>query len=193
MRKITVFMALTIAFCVFAPAPSQALKIRNPFRHKYDRSGEENAQLIIKNLKKSNPEFETIFKESAGWAVFPRIGKAGIGIGGASGNGRVYRKGEFIGTTSMLQASFGFQLGGQTYSEIIFFQNEAALEKFRGGKFELGANVSAIIINEGVAKEIGFKDGVIVVIIPQKGLMYEATISGQHFTFDEKRNKADTR
>lgn len=187
MRTIAKLVLGAFVFTLASSAPSQALRIKNPFRHKYERSGEENVRLIIKDLKKSNPEFETVFKDSAGWAVFPRIGKAGIGIGGASGNGRVYRKGEFIGTTSMLQASFGFQLGGQTYSEIIFFQNEAALERFMNGKFELGANISAIVIDAGVAKEIGFKDGIMVVIIPGKGLMYEATISGQHFTFDGKK------
>ena len=126
---------------------------------------------------------ETIFSNSVGWAVFPSIAKAGIGVGGASGNGRVYRKGVFIGTTTMTQVSFGFQLGGQTYSEIVFFQNDDTLNRFKQGKFDLGANVSAIVVDVGAAVKAGFKDGTIVFIKPQKGLMYEATISGQKFTF----------
>ncbi|MDD3145778.1 MAG: YSC84-related protein, partial [Candidatus Riflebacteria bacterium] len=83
--------------------------------------------------------------------------------------------------------SVGFQLGGQVYGEIIFFQDDVALNKFKQGNFELGANVSAVIVNAGVAKTAGFKDGIIVMVVPGGGLMYEATISGQKFTFKAKR------
>jgi lipid-binding SYLF domain-containing protein len=159
----------------------------NPFQRRHKRSGEENAQLLIDKVKRIDPDSERIFKNSTAWAVFPSIGKAGIGIGGAAGNGRVYRKGQFIGTTTMSQVSVGFQLGGQVYGEIIFFQDDVALNKFKQGNFELGANVSAVIVNAGVAKTAGFKDGIIVMVVPGGGLMYEATISGQKFTFKAKR------
>ncbi len=159
----------------------------NPFQRKHKRSGEENCQLTIQRMKSIDPDLEKTFKGSVGWAVFPEIGKAGVGIGGAAGNGRVYRKGVFIGTTTMTQVSIGFQFGGQTYSEIILFQNEQTLEKFKKGQFELGANISAIIVDTGAAKKAGFKDGTIVLVMPRKGLMYEATISGQKFTFKAAR------
>jgi lipid-binding SYLF domain-containing protein len=166
---------------------SSAIAGWNPFRRKHRRTGEENCQLVIEKVKNTGPEFKKLFDNAVGWAVFPSIGKAGIGVGGAAGNGRVYRKGEFIGTSTMTQVSVGFQLGGQVYSEIIFFQDDNTLNKFKGGKFELGANVSAVLVKEGVAETIGFKDGTIVLVLPREGLMYEATISGQKFTFKAKK------
>lgn len=183
-NKGILLMALIFVFSFIFSTFSQAW---NPFRQKHKRSGEENAQLLIEKVKKLDLKIEAIFQEAAGWAVFPRISKAGIGIGAASGNGRVYSKNQFIGTTTMMQASFGLQLGGKVYGEIIFFQDDNTLEKFKNGKFELGANVSAVIANKGAAREIGFKDGLIVFVLPGKGLMYEATVSGQKFTFKKSR------
>jgi lipid-binding SYLF domain-containing protein len=181
-------LALLLAFC-FCLVLSSARAGWDPFHRDYKRSGEENAQLFIKKLKKIDPDINKIFDHAVGWAVFPEIGKAGIGIGGAGGNGKVYRKGEFIGTTTMTQVSVGFQFGGQIYGEIIFFQDDNTLNKFKNGKFELGANVSAVVFDEGVAKTLGFKDGTIVIVMPKKGIMYEATVSGQKFTFKAKKSK----
>lgn len=160
----------------------------NPFK-KHRRSGEENAQLLIERMKRIDPEIDSVFKNATAWAVFPSIGKAGIGIGGAAGNGRVYRKGQFIGTTTMSQISVGFQFGGQVYSEIIFFQDDKTLERFKNGQFELGANVSAVVFRAGVARTAGYKDGTIIMVIPREGLMYEATISGQKFTFKPAKTR----
>ena len=179
-------MLLFLIFLLIAPTVSEGW---NPFRRKHKRSGEENAQLLIKKVKKLDQRMDGLFKKAAGWAVFPRISKVGIGIGAAAGNGRVYRKGKFIGTTTMSQASIGIQLGGQIYGEIIFFQDDITLDNFKNGKFDLGANISAVIIDTGKAREVGFKDGTIVLIIPHKGLMYEATVSGQKFTFKARKNK----
>ena len=64
------------------------------------------------------------FKSSYGYAVFPTIGKGGFVVGGAHGKGRVYQKGKYIGDTSMTQLSVGLQLGGQAYSEMIFFEDQ---------------------------------------------------------------------
>lgn len=159
----------------------------NPFGKRHKRSGEENAQLLIKRVKDTGENYRNLFNNAVGWAVFPSIGKAGMGIGGAAGNGRVYHKGEFIGTTTVTQLSVGFQLGGQVYGEIIFFQDDSTLDKFKNGKFELGANVSAVVLKAGTAGTVGFKDGTIVLVIPKEGLMYEASISGQKFTFKGKK------
>ena len=153
------------------------------------RSGEENAQLVIKKVKDMSAEYNKLFDEAVAWAVFPSVGKAGFGLGGAAGNGRVYRKGKFIGTSTLSQIAVGFQFGGQVYSEIIFFQNDSVLERFKHGKTELGANASAVIANAGVAGSVGFKDGTVVLIIPKGGLMYEATVSGQKFTFKAVKSK----
>jgi lipid-binding SYLF domain-containing protein len=173
-------IAAVLLFCCIISSLGAGL---NPFARRHRRSGEENVQLLIEKIKRIDPEIETIFKNAVGWAVFPSIGKAGIGIGGAAGNGRVYRRGKFIGTTTMSQVSVGFQLGGQVYSEIIFFQDDKTLNRFKQGQFELGANVSAVIVKAGMARTAGYKDGTIVMVMPREGLMYEATISGQKFTF----------
>lgn len=182
----------SMAFTIL-PQPSQGFRI---FSQKHRRSGEENAQLFIEKVKKIDPDMERVFGSAVAWAVFPSIGKAGIGVGAAAGNGRVYRRDSgFIGTSTLFQASIGFQLGGQVYSEIIFFQDEPTLERFMDGKMELGASVSAVLIDEGAAREAGFKDGTMVFVLPRKGLMYEATLKGQKFTFkaDEKAKSASIR
>jgi lipid-binding SYLF domain-containing protein len=143
------------------------------------------------------------FAGAHGYAVFPRIGKGGIGIGGAYGKGRVYQKGKYIGDTSMTQLSVGFQLGGQGFSQIIFFENEAALKRFTAGEFEFGAEASAVALTAGAgakastagtaagasvdknkAKVVGaYNNGMAVFTVVRGGLMYEAAIAGQKFKF----------
>ncbi|PKL47003.1 MAG: hypothetical protein CVV42_14440 [Candidatus Riflebacteria bacterium HGW-Riflebacteria-2] len=182
MKKSGILLILAIMLCCLIDTPAQAL-----FKKRHKRSGEENCQLLIKSMKEKDPGVQKVFDNAFAWAVFPRISKAGIGIGGAGGNGRVYQKGKFIGTTTMSQISIGFQLGGQVYGEIIFFQDEFTLNKFKNGKFELGANISAVVFDVGAAETAGFKDGTLVFVIPDAGLMYEATISGQKFTFKAAR------
>ena len=123
------------------------------------------------------------FKEAAGFAVFPNIAKAGLGIGGARGNGEVFEDGKVIGSTTVTQLSFGFQLGGQAFSQIIFFQNKRDIDRFTDGNFEFGASASAALITEGANASIDYTNGVAVMTFSKGGLMYEASIGGQKFTF----------
>lgn len=143
------------------------------------------------------------FKHACGYAVFPTIGKGGIGIGGAYGSGRVYRGGAAIGKTSMTQLTLGFQLGGQAYSQIIFFEDKRSLDEFTSGNFEFGAEASAVAItaaagakantagnSAGVsgtkddAKNVGeYYKGMATFTVVNGGLMYEATIGGQKFSY----------
>ncbi|PKK88647.1 MAG: hypothetical protein CVV64_17815 [Candidatus Wallbacteria bacterium HGW-Wallbacteria-1] len=191
MKKILSLLVLTALICGITPSPSSGWRI---FNRKHTRSGEENAQLFIEKVKKIDSYMANIFKSAVGWAVFPEIGKAGVGIGAAAGNGKVYsRTRGFIGTSTLFQASIGFQLGGQVYSEIIFFQDEPTLERFMDGKLELGASVSAVLIDEGAAREAGFRDGTMVFVLPRKGLMYEATLNGQKFTFKGTEDNSRSR
>lgn len=146
------------------------------------------------------------FGQAYGYAVFPNVGKGGIGIGGAYGKGRVYEQGRYIGDTSMTQLSVGFQLGGQGYSQIIFFEHAAALKEFTQGEFEFGAEASAVAITLGAgakagstgaaagasvdkekAKVVGaYSRGMAVFTIVKGGLMYEAAIAGQKFKFKKR-------
>ena len=123
------------------------------------------------------------FKEAAGFAVFPNIAKAGLGFGGARGSGEVFEDGKVIGSTTVTQLSFGVQLGAQAFSQIIFFQNKRDLDRFTDGNFEFGASASAALITEGINASVDYTNGVAVMTFSKGGLMYEASIGGQKFTF----------
>ncbi len=150
-------------------------------------------------------ESAAYFDSAYGYALFPTIGKGGIGIGGAHGKGRVYRQGNVIGEATMTQLTVGFQLGGQAFSQIIFFESANALEQFISGNFEFGAQATAVAITAGVSAEastgggvsagvsggrndastasLGYRKGMAVFTIAKGGLMYEATLGGQKFNF----------
>jgi lipid-binding SYLF domain-containing protein len=144
------------------------------------------------------------FLDSAyAYALFPTVGKGGIGIGGAYGEGRVYQGGKVIGTTKLKQVSIGFQLGGQGYSQIIFFKDAHALQEFTRGGFEFGADASAVIITAGATASAGTKGaaasasaekddatssgtwykGMAVFTIVKGGAMYELSLAGQKFSY----------
>ena len=147
------------------------------------------------------------FSSSYGYAVFPTIGKAGFFIGGARGKGRVYEQGRFVGRTTMTQVSFGFQMGGQAYSEIIFFQTQQDLVRFESGKFALGAQLSAVAVTAGASASAStagtgasasggkrdamtfgrYQDGIAVFTIAKGGLMYEAAVAGQKFSYEAQK------
>jgi len=141
----------------------------------------------IKALKKFKaiPSLKPYFKKARGYAVFPNVGKGGIGIGGARGRGEVFEKGNVIGKTSLTQLSIGIQLGGQAFSQIIFFKDKKSLTRFTEGNFEFGASASAALISEGANASADYSDGVAVLTFSKGGIMYEASIGGQKFSFEE--------
>jgi len=139
---------------------------------------------VLKKLKKISA-LKPYFKKAKGYAVFPNITKAGIGIGGARGKGEVFEKGKVIGSTSVTQLSFGLQLGGKAFSQIIFFKDKKDLERFTQGNFEFGASASAALITEGANASADYSDGVAVLTFSKGGLMYEASIGGQKFSFQK--------
>ncbi len=144
------------------------------------------------------------FKNSYGYAFFPTVGKGGVGIGGAYGKGQVYRDGKVTGTASLFKVTIGFQLGGQAFSELIFFQDKRAYDEFINGAFELDATASAVAITAGAQASAGtggasagvsvgpqsgeqlggnYVNGTAVFIHTKGGLMYEAAIGWQKFKF----------
>jgi len=129
---------------------------------------------------------ENFFDASAGYAVFPGVTKGAIGVGAAHGDGEVIVHGAVIGTTSLTQVTVGAQLGGQQYSEIIFFDSKDALESFKGGHFTMAAQVSAVAAAEGASANAKYSQGVAVFTVAKGGLMYEASIGGQKFSFHPK-------
>ena len=137
------------------------------------------------NKFKKVPSLKPYFKKARGYAVFPNVGKGGFGIGGARGKGEVFERGDVIGSTTLTQVSVGFQLGGQAFSQIIFFKDKKALERFTEGNFEFGASASAVLISEGANASADYSDGVAVFTFSKGGLMYEASIGGQKFSYKE--------
>lgn len=151
-----------------------------------DRSRRENAvAMAMATAKEKDPGLKTWFDEAYGYAVFPSVAKGGLGVGGAYGEGQVFEQGKLIGYASLVQATVGLQFGGQAYTEIIFFKDEAALERFTGGNFELGAQASVVAITVGASADADYSGGVAVFTQTQGGLMYEASVGGQKFDFRE--------
>jgi len=137
----------------------------------------------IANFKNADPEMQNLMNTSAGYAVFPNVGKGGFIVGGARGKGLLFENGNAIGETTMTQASIGAQAGGQTFAELILFQTPAALNNFKSSNFEMSAGVSGVVAAQGVAKVAKYNDGVAVFTLPKKGLMGEAAVGGQKFKY----------
>ena len=142
-----------------------------------------DAVVAKQDFIRSDALMQTLFDNSYGYVIFPNVGKGAIGIGGAAGNGAVYQKGALIGMASMKQVSVGFQWGGQAYREVIFFETEADLNRFRENKIEFSGQASAVAVTKGAAANIKYKNGVMIFSQTKGGLMYEASVGGQKFKF----------
>jgi len=158
------------------------------------------------NVFKKAGDSGTFFGKAYGYAVFPTVGKGGAGIGGAIGKGRVYEKGKYVGDTSLLQLTVGLQLGGQAYSEIIFFEDQRAFKEFTNGNFEFGADAQATAITASASAKASstgasagasatknaattagaYHKGMATFTVAKGGLMYEASIGGQKFKYEPK-------
>lgn len=161
----------------------------------------EEAVQSFRAAKQTAPFFENAY----GYVVFPTIGKGGIGIGGARGSGRVYARGQHVGDTTMTQLTVGLQLGAQAYSQMIFLEDERAFQSFTSGNFEFSAQATAVALTAGVSAEAntgggatagasggrndatvthgGYRKGMAVFTIARGGLMYEASLGGQKFSY----------
>lgn len=132
---------------------------------------------------KSDGLLQNLFDKSAGYVIFPNVGKGAIGVGGAAGNGILYEGGSPVGHAKMKQVTVGFQFGGQAYREVIFFENQAALDQFKGGNFELSAQASAVAVTKGASGNVKFRNGIMIFTQEKGGLMYEASVGGQKFSY----------
>lgn len=141
----------------------------------------DKAKEAIADFKKTDPEIRKFFSSAYGYAIFPAIGKGGLGIGGATGKGIVFKAGSPIADCKMTQLTIGLQAGGQKYAEVIFFETAKAFERFVGDKFEFAAQVSAVALKSGVSKDAKYRDGLLVFTRAIGGLMYEASLGGQKF------------
>lgn len=176
MRKftITVFATLIFAFpgllWAFEPDTSNEMQL-------------DVAKAILE-IKKADPGIETFFENSAGYAVFPSVGKGAIGIGGAHGKGLVIINDKVVGKTSLSQVTVGLSLGGQKYAQFIFFKDEVALGNFQRGNYEMGAQASAVAATAGASADADYDKGVAVFTNIAGGLMADASVGGQKFTYE---------
>ena len=147
-------------------------------------------QKIVNDAKTAKEEFinsdgllRNLFSNSYGYVILPNVGKGGMGIGGAAGNGAVFENGALVGMAKMTQVTIGFQWGGQAYREVIFFETKADLDHFKENRLELSAQASAVAVTAGASANAKYKNGVMIFTQAKGGLMYEASIGGQKFKF----------
>ena len=199
--RFSLFVPFFMALAISSAAGNPETKSTDTHAQKYEDA--------IQTFRDAG-ESAKFFNDSYGYAVFPSIGKGGIGIGGAHGGGRVYEHNAYVGDTKMTQVTVGFQLGGQVYSEIIFFQNKEAFDKFTTGKFEFGAQANAVAITASASAQAGtggtgasasgdenhartagaYQNGMAVFTVAKGGLMYEASIGGQKFSYKPRPTAA---
>jgi len=137
----------------------------------------------MKQLVDGNPEMDAYFHKAYGFAVFPKITKGGLGIGGAGGKGLVFDNKTVIGESRLAQATFGLQAGGQQYMEVIFFEDQPALDRFIAGKVKFSGQASAVALKDGASADIDYQDGVAIFTKTIGGLMAEASVGGQSFKY----------
>jgi lipid-binding SYLF domain-containing protein len=169
-------LAIVLAFtaCTSSPTPELA-------REALAR----DVQTAIDNALYRSPQLKRLFDESYGYAVFPKAGKGAFIVGAGHGTGQVFQKGKgrAVGEATISQVSIGLQVGGQSFSEFVFFRDKFNFENFTNGKFSFAANASAVALESGASTNIDYKDGVAAFTMTQAGLMVEASIAGQSFSF----------
>ena len=143
----------------------------------------KRSQASRQEWNKMDPQLEAFAKKGYGYAFFPEITKGGLLVGGAHGRGVVYEKGQHIGYADLTQMSAGFQAGLQDYSQLIVFENQPAMDKFKRNEIDFAASASAIYEDRGAAMSAQFVDGVAVFVRPTRGAMVEASLGGQQITY----------
>lgn len=144
-----------------------------------DRARDTRAEFLA-----ADDSVRDFFDTAAGYAVFPSVAKGAAGIGAARGRGVVFGPGrEVLGSTTLTAVNIGFQLGGQAFSQVIFFETPVDLERFQRGEVEFDAGASAVAADAGATARAAYEDGVAVFVMGEKGLMFEASIGGQSFSY----------
>lgn len=140
-------------------------------------------QGAIQAAKATDPGLQRLFDTSVAYAVFPDVGKGAVGIGGAYGQGELYQNGQLVGYCTLTQATVGLALGGQSYTELIFFQDQSAVDRFKSGGLAFAADATAVALRAGASANVNYSNGVAVFTLGQAGLMAGASIGGQKFSY----------
>ena len=144
---------------------------------------EARADSTLTMMRNRDPALGPLLSSSAGYVVFPEIGKGGFVVGAAHGRGILYERGRHAGFVDVNQASIGAQLGAQTFSELVVFKSPFDVQKLKTGEFTLGANASAVALTTGAAASAEFKEGTAVFVVAGGGVMAELSLSGQRMNF----------
>jgi lipid-binding SYLF domain-containing protein len=183
MRLCTALMLLVLAAMAASPGCNSSNKGDSGAAR---ASREQEAAETIAAFRRVDPGLKKFFDTATGWAVFPTVAKGGLIVGGARGEGVVYEGGGVVGYSVLSQGTVGAQIGGQAYSELIFFRDAVALQHFKAGNSEFSAQASAVAASAGASADADYAEGVIVFTMAKGGLMLEASIGGQHFSFSPK-------
>ena len=146
----------------------------------------DDANTALSRMEQQDPSLNDFIKRAYGYAIFPSVGKGAIGVGGAYGKGIVVENGKMVGYADLSQATIGVQLGGQTYSELICFETNQALDTFKSNNYAFDAQASAVAVKSGASTDARYSNGVAIFTLPQGGLMFEASVGGQRFTYEAK-------
>ena len=144
---------------------------------------DNNVQASLSSMKQADPGFDSFLTKAYGYAIFPTVGKGGLGVGGAYGHGEVFEQGQMVGYVELSQATIGLQAGGQEYTEVIAFETKNALDHFKTGKFTFAAQASAVALKSGASTNAKYTDGVAIFTQARGGLMAEASVGGQKFAY----------
>ena len=147
---------------------------------------EDQAATALAKAQHEDPGITNVLNSSVGYAVLPKVGKGGAGVGGAYGKGILYENGQPVGYCDMTQASIGAELGGQEYTELVVFKTPDALQNFKKGHVKFDAQASAVALKHGASENAKFHEGVAVFTFNEKGLMAEAAVGGQKFDYQPK-------
>jgi lipid-binding SYLF domain-containing protein len=144
---------------------------------------QDSDQALVK-AKASDPSIAQLIQGAHGSAVFPKIGKGAVGVGGAYGKGVLFKDGQIVGYCDVSQASVGLQLGAQTYTEIICFEDQKSFDHFKSGNFAFDAQATAVALKSGAGTNAKYSNGVAVFTMEETGLMFEAALGGQKFAYE---------
>lgn len=177
--RLTLIVPVLLPALLLGASPASADK-----EDKDEKKLHKEVEKAKNNWQKKDDSFSATLDSAYAYAIFPEVGKGGFIVGGAHGSGEVYEKQELIGYAKMTQTTIGAQVGGQTFSEVILFENQEALERFKNSRFEGSAAATAVGGKKGAASALKYKDGVAIMVLPLKGAMAEAAAGGQKFKFE---------
>lgn len=182
MKPLSFCLGFVVTALLLGPAPKLAAQ---------DPKDRRKCDEAVELFRTADADLARFFEEAAGYAVFPSVGKGAFIVGGAGGSGCLYEGGGIVGKAKLVQVTVGLQLGGQSYAELIFFQAGEALEAFKASRLEMSAQVSAVAAASGASANAKYRQGVLVFTIARGGLMYEASVGGQKFSYTPAETESE--